>query len=147
MKHLRNPALAVLILAACTIFTNCHAAESSFDASKRKEATAYVTGCIIANDDDRKICELYRAEFIANYILAWHGSFVDQKNTAYNLTDGAHRAVLPNLMQACAWRLLATRHPEASEMEAIIARTTCQKLAPEAQEAAIQRATETHPED
>jgi len=98
---------------------------------KSAEAQNYITACTgNVPVQPGTTCEFQRAEFLANYQLAYHGEYTGQRNVAFCFRDGCDGAVKQNPVQSCAWRLVVvgSGHPQFDAGDSSHTRSACGKL-------------------
>jgi hypothetical protein len=118
----------------------------------RREAESFTRACVSPVLEARQRCELDRAEFVLDYLRARAGEYLAQRNVAShfargNRSDGTTASaggVIPDLVQACAWRLviIEAEHLQATPADEASERRDCNRLEGPDHEVAQLRAAE-----
>lgn len=118
-----------------------------------REAQSYTRPCAAPDAEAQRMCEFNQESFLRDYLRARAGDYQGQRNVAYALSDPGGPAnreenagVAPNLLQACAWRIviMTAGHAEVGLGDDANARTACGKLGASGVPAATARAQELH---
>lgn len=69
-----------------------------------KPGSEFLTGCALA--DDKKICAAEQDDFLKWYPMALKGNYQGQRNVAFCRRNGCASAVMVDVVDACAWRMV-----------------------------------------
>lgn len=95
--------IGIAIVLACSVMSGAHA--KSLD----EQLDGMVTTCALA--DDKAWCEAQVKQFREEWPQANKGDYQAQRNVAYCYANGCDGAVMPDLVTACAWRIVIMASP------------------------------------